>query len=308
MTMPGQTAPADASAAPIRRRSPVWLDILSFLSDPGALIGLILLIVIVLGALLAPWIMPQDPYDIAALSIMDARMAPGETSLDGMVFLLGSDGQGRDMLSAIVYGLRISIFVGVTSTISASMLGALVGLLAAYFGGAIDAILMRTVDIFLSFPPILIALVVVVSLGNGVDKVILSLVIVQWAMYARTLRSSAMSERRKEYVEAARCRGLSHMRIMFRHILPNGLSPVIVVMTVQVASAITLEATLSFLGVGLPVTEPSLGLLVSKGFEYMISRQYWISTFPGVALLLTVLAINLVGDRLRDVLNPRLKK
>ena len=146
------------------------------------------------------------------------------------------------------------------------------------------------------------------SLGNGVDKVILSLVIVQWAMYARTLRSSAMSERRKEYVEAARCRGLSHMRIMFRHILPNGLSPVIVVMTVQVASAITLEATLSFLGVGLPVTEPSLGLLVSKGFEYMISGQYWISTFPGVALLLTVLAINLVGDRLRDVLNPRLKK
>lgn len=308
MTMPSQIAPARASAAPVRRRSAVWQDVWSFLFDPGAFVGLILLTVIVLGAVLAPWIMPQNPYDIAALSIMDARMAPGETSLDGMLFLLGSDGQGRDMLSAIFYGLRISIFVGVTSTIVASMLGALVGLVAAYFGGAIDAILMRTVDIFLSFPPILIALVVVVSLGNGVDKVILSLVIVQWAMYARTLRSSAISERNKEYVDAARCRGLSQMRIMFRHILPNGLSPLIVVMTVQVASAITLEATLSFLGVGLPVTEPSLGLLVSKGFEYMISGQYWISTFPGVALLLTVLAINLVGDRLRDVLNPRLKK
>ncbi len=180
------------------------------------------------------------------------------------------------------------------------------GLIAAYFGGWVDTVIMRIVDLQLSFPAILIALMLLALLGRGVDKIIFALVVVQWAYFARTVRGAALVERRKDYVEAARCLALSHRRIMFRHMLPNCLPPLIVVATVQMAHAIALEATLSFLGVGLPITEPSLGLLIANGFDYMLSGRYWISVFPGIALVLTIVSINLVGDRLRDVLNPRL--
>jgi len=222
--------------------------------------------------------------------------------------MLGTDDQGRDMYSAIVYGLRISLGVAVMSGAIAMALGMTIGLVAAYFGGWIDTLIMRIVDIQLGFPAILIALILLAILGKGVDKVILALIIVQWAYYARTVRGSALVERRKEYIEAATCLALGHRRILFRHLMPNCLPPLIVVGTVQTAHAITLEATLSFLGVGVPITEPSLGLLIANGFEYMMSGLYWISFFPGIALLVTVASINIVGDQLRDLLNPRLKR
>jgi peptide/nickel transport system permease protein len=208
----------------------------------------------------------------------------------------------------MLYGLRISLAVGVVSGLIAMALGAMVGLIAAYAGGRTEGTIMRLIDMQLSFPAILIALMLIAILGKGVDKIIIALVTVQWAYYARTVRASALVERSKDYVEASRCLGLSHARIMMRHILPNCLAPLIVVGAVQTAHAIALEATLSFLGVGLPPTEPSLGLLISNGFEYMLSGKYWISFFPGLALLFTIMAINLVGDRLRDVLNPRLAR
>jgi len=224
-----------------------------------------------------------------------------------LTFLLGTDDQGRDMLSAILYGLRISVMVGVTSTVIALAIGLSLGLLAGYAGGRIEALIMRVADIQLAFPPILVALILLALTGRGVDKIIIALVTVQWAYYARTTRSTALVERKKEYIEAASLLGLSPLRIMFRHLLPNCLPPLIVIAALQVASAISLEATLSFLGLGLPVTEPSLGLLISNGFQYLLSGKYWISFFPGVALLATVVAINLVADQLRDVLNPRLQ-
>jgi peptide/nickel transport system permease protein len=221
---------------------------------------------------------------------------------------LGADGAGRDMWSAMLYGLRISLGVGVASGVIALTIGTALGLAAAYRGGWLDALIMRIVDLQLSFPAILVALILVAILGRGADKVMIALILVQWAYYARTVRGSALVEQRKEYVEAARCLALSSSRIVFRHLLPNCLAPMIVVGTLQTAHAISLEATLSFLGVGLPLTEPSLGLLIANGFEYMLSGKYWISFYPGLALLATIMSINLVGDRLRDVLNPRLER
>lgn len=279
-----------------------------FFESKVATFALGLLALIISLALLAPFITPQNPYELGQVDILDARLEPGEQSMTGMTFWLGTDGAGRDLFSAILYGLRISLAVGVFSGLLAMAIGSAVGLFAAYVGGRVEAIIMRIVDMQLSFPAILIALMLVAVMGKGVDKIIIALVVVQWAYYARTIRGSALVERRKEYVEAARCLGLSHSRIMFGHILPNCLPPLIVIATVQTAHAIALEATLSFLGVGLPQTEPSLGLLISNGFEYLLSGKYWISTFPGIALLLTIMSINLVGDQLRDVLNPRLKR
>lgn len=299
---------AQASRSSGKAETPFQRFVSEYLESPVAAFALVLLSVIVLLALLAPWITPQDPYDLAQVSVLDARQPPGSEGFDGYTFWLGTDGAGRDLYSAILYGLRISLAVGVFSGFLAMVIGAGVGLLAAYVGGRVETIIMRIVDLQLSFPAILIALMLVAVLGKGVDKIIIALVTVQWAYYARTIRGSALVERQKEYVEAARCLGLSHARIMFRHILPNCLPPLIVVGTVQTAHAISLEATLSFLGVGLPQTEPSLGLLIANGFEYLLSGKYWISTFPGVALLLTIMSINLVGDQLRDVLNPRLSR
>ncbi len=279
-----------------------------FFASHLAAAGLALLLAVVGVALLAPLIAPQDPYDLGKLDLLDSRLAPGEEGLSGTRYHLGTDGQGRDMLSAILYGLRVSLYVGVASGIIALTLGALLGVLAAYVGGRFEQLLMRIVDIQLGFPAILVALILLAVLGKGVDKIIIALVTVQWAYYARTARAAALVERNKEYIEAARGLGLSSWRIVFRHLLPNALPPLIVVGTVQVAHAIALEATLSFLGIGLPTTEPSLGLLIANGYEFLLSGKYWISVYPGIALLLTILSINLVGDRLRDVLNPRLAK
>jgi len=273
-----------------------------------AMLGLAMLLVIVLVALFAPWLAPQNPYDLTKLDLLDARQAPGAKSMDGLTYWLGTDGQGRDMLSAIMYGLRVSLIVGVLSGVIALTIGSVVGVLAAYLGGRFEQVVMRIVDIQLGFPAILVALILLAVLGKGIDKIIIALVTVQWAYYARTARSAALVERNKEYIEAARSLGLSGARIVLRHLLPNALPPLIVVGTVQVAHAIALEATLSFLGLGLPPTEPSLGLLISNGYEYLMSGKYWISVYPGIALLLTILAINLVGDQLRDVLNPRLAR
>ncbi|GAA4247658.1 ABC transporter permease subunit [Azospirillum formosense] len=277
-----------------------------FARSRTALAGLAALVLIVLAALLARWVVPQDPYDLAQLDILDGMMAPGSLGGGGWTYWLGTDDQGRDMLSAIVFGLRTSLLVGVVATLIALAVGVAVGLLAAYAGDRVDGLVMRLVDIQLSFPAILIALILLALLGKGVDKVIVALAAVQWAYYARTIRGSALVERRKEYIEAAQCLALPHRRIMMRHLLPNCLPPLIVVATVQVAHAIALEATLSFLGVGVPVTQPSLGMLIASGYQYMLSGDYWVSLFPGLALLVTIVAINLVGDRLRDVLNPRL--
>ena len=267
----------------------------------------VLLFILILG-LFAPLISPTDPYDLAQVDVMDSRLEPGSKSYTGMTYWLGTDGAGRDLLSAILYGLRTSLSVGVLSGLIALAIGGAFGLIAAYFGGKVETLIMRVVDIQLGFPAILVALVLVALLGKGVDKIIVALVVVQWAYYARTVRGSALVERRKEYIEAATCLALSHRRIVFRHLLPNCLPPLIVVGTLQTAHAISLEATLSFLGIGLPITEPSLGLLIANGFEYMLSQRYWISFFPGIALLITIVSINLVGDQLRDVLNPRLQK
>jgi peptide/nickel transport system permease protein len=280
----------------------------SFRRSRLAATALVVLCVIMLAAVFANVITPQNPYDLAELDIMDSRMPPGTESADGKTrFWLGTDEQGRDMYSAILYGLRISLGVGVISTLIALTLGMAVGLAAGYAGGWIDAVIMRIVDLQLSFPSILIALVLLAVLGQGVDKIVIALVTVQWAYYARTVRGTALVEKRREYVDAAVCLAYSWWRIIYRHILPNCLPPLIVVATVQVAHAIALEATLSFLGLGMPITSPSLGLLIANGYAHLLSGKYWMSFFPGVALLLTIVAINLVGDHLRDVLNPRLQ-
>jgi peptide/nickel transport system permease protein len=277
-----------------------------FAANRLALSGLGLLGLIALIALLAPVISSQNPYDLAQLDVMDGRLPPGSRSPAGAMFWLGTDDQGRDMLSAILYGLRISLLVGVVSTLVALVIGLALGLTAAYFGRTTEAVIMRIADIQLSFPAILIALILLAVLGQGILKIIAALVTVQWAYYARTVRSAALVEKRKEYIEAARCLALPTRRIVLRHLLPNCLPPLIVVATVQVAAAIALEATLSFLGLGLPITEPSLGLLIANGYQYLLSGKYWISFFPGLALLAVIVSINLVGDQLRDVLNPRL--
>ncbi|MGB7300461.1 MAG: ABC transporter permease [Burkholderiaceae bacterium] len=279
-----------------------------FFENRLATAALVCLLMIVILALIAPWITPQNPYDLAQVDILDGRQPPGGESYSGYTMWLGSDGAGRDLYSAILYGLRISLTVGLMSGVLALLVGMAVGLLAAHLGGRADNLIMRIVDMQLSFPAALIALMLIAVLGKGTDKIIFALVVVQWAYYARTVRASALVENRREYVEAANCLGLSSARVMFSHILPNCLAPLIVVGTVQTAHAISLEATLSFLGVGLPQTEPSLGVLISNGFEYVLSGKYWISVFPGLALLATIVSINLVGDQLRDVLNPRLSR
>ncbi|MDA0997902.1 MAG: ABC transporter permease [Proteobacteria bacterium] len=298
----------DTAAVPPRVETPLQRFAADFFESRLAAAALVVLLTIIFIAVFAPWISPTNPYDLAKVSIFDARQPPGAENLDGLTFLLGTDGAGRDLLSSIFYGLRISLGVGIASGVIALCLGASVGLTAAYYGGRVDTVIMRLVDIQLSFPAILVALILISALGKGVDKITVALVIVQWAYYARTVRASALVERSKEYVEAATCLALPPRRILFRHLLPNCLPPLIVVGTVQTAHAISLEATLSFLGLGLPATEPSLGLLIANGFEYMLSGSYWISFFPGIALLITIVAINLVGDQLRDVLNPRLQK
>jgi peptide/nickel transport system permease protein len=301
--MSAVAGPLPAEEEPLWRRQ--WRE---FAQSPLAVGGLVVCILIAIAALLAPLISPQNPYDLAELNIMDGRLRPGTSVPGGITYWLGTDDQGRDMLSAILFGLRISLMVGVGAAALASVIGTALGLIAAYVGGRTETLLMRLVDLQLSFPAILVALMILAFLGKGVGNVLLALVIVGWAGYARTARGAALVERRREYIEAAECLALPRWRVVFRHLLPNCLPPLIVIATIHVARAITLEATLSFLGLGVPITEPSLGLLIANGYQYMLSGDYWISFYPGVALVITVVAINLVGDQLRDVFNPRLQR
>ena len=280
----------------------------ALLSKPTTLISGFLLILIVASAVFAPLIAPTNPYDLSTVSILDGRLEPGEEMFDGTIAWLGTDGAGRDVLSSILYGLRTSLTVAISSPLVALAIGLSVGLTSAFYGGRIDAFLMRVVDIQLSFPAILVVLVLLALLGKGIDKVIIALAIVQWALYARTVRAAAMVERRKEYFEAATCLELSNARIIWKHLLPNSVSSLIVLATLQTAHSISIEATLSFLGVGVPITEPSLGSLISNGFDYILSGAYWITFFPGIMLLATVAAINIFGDQLRAIINPRLSK
>jgi peptide/nickel transport system permease protein len=277
----------------------------SFLEAPGAAFGLTIVAAAVIAAVLAPVLAVQNPFDLAALSIADAQLAPGAVGSDGRAYWLGTDDQGRDLYSAILYGLRASLAVAVISTGIACVLGTTIGVIAGYRGGLLDALLMRLADIQLAFPSILVALVLLALLGPGLEKVIVAIVAVQWAYYARTARGSVLVERTKEYVLAARNLQFPAPRIMFLHLLPNSLAPLSVVAVVQMAAAIALEATLSFLGVGLPITEPSLGLLIANGYASMLSGEYWLSFYPGVVLLTVLLGMNLLGERLRAFNDPR---
>jgi peptide/nickel transport system permease protein len=273
-----------------------------------AVVALAVMVSIALAALLAPFFAPQDPYDIGALKLLDARRPPGHVGSGGYVHWLGTDAQGRDLLSAILYGLRISVQISVAAGVIAFVLGSTMGATAAFAGGRIEGVIMRFVDLQLSFPAILLALVLSAVLGPGKVQIIIALVTAQYAYFARTAHGAASAERSKDYVEAALSTPVPSIQVIFRHILPNCLPPLIVVATVQVANAISLEATLSFLGLGLPVTEPSLGMLIANGFQYMLSGRYWISIFPGIALIVLIVSINLVGDQIRDQFNPRLKR
>lgn len=291
-----------SDATPLAR---FWQE---FRANRVAVGALIVVVAIMLVALAAPLIAPQNPYDLGTLVLMDARRPPGYVGTKGFTHWLGTDAQGRDLLSAILYGLRISIQIGIIAGGIAFVLGATLGTFAAYFGGRIEALIMRIIDLQLSFPAILLALVLAALLGQGKVPLIAALVTAQYAYFARTAHGAASAERSKDYVEAALSTPLAPARVVFRHILPNCLPPLIVVGTVQIANSIALEATLSFLGLGLPVSEPSLGMLISNGFQYMLSGRYWISIYPGVALIVLIVAINLVGDQIRDQLNPRLRR
>jgi peptide/nickel transport system permease protein len=286
--------------------SPMRRFLRQYAESPLALLGALVLLLLVCAAVFAPQIAPQNPYNLAQINILESRLPPGSHG-ERMLYLLGTDEQGRDMLSGMLYGLRISLGIGVVATLLALSMGITLGLLAAYAGGRTDALLMRLVDIQLSFPAILLALVLTTVLSPGIGNVALALVAVQWAYYARTVRAAALIERRKEYIDAAQGLGMSSTRIVFCHLLPNCLPPVIVVAALQVANAIALEATLSFLGIGVPITEPSLGLMIANGQQFLLAGKYWMAVYPGLLLLVTVLAINLVADQLRDVANPRLQ-
>ncbi|MSP49537.1 MAG: ABC transporter permease [Alphaproteobacteria bacterium] len=282
-----------------------WME---FAENRLALAALMVVVLVVGAAVLSPIFAPQDPYDIGKLVLGDARRPPGFVGAGGYVHLLGTDAQGRDLWSAILYGLRISIQIGVTAGAVAFVVGGTLGAVAAFSGGRIEALIMRFIDLQLSFPAILLALVLSAVLGQGKWQLTAALVAAQYAYFARTTHGAAVAERAKDYIEAALSTPLSSRIVVFRHILPNCMPPLIVVATVQIANAISLEATLSFLGLGLPVTHPSLGMLIANGFQYMLSGRYWISIYPGVALIILILAINLVSDQIRDQLNPRLKR
>jgi len=279
-----------------------------FRENKIAVLALFVVVLTALAAIFAPLVAPQDPYDLANLDLRDARRPPGFVGTGGYTHWLGTDAQGRDLFSAILFGLRISLQMGLAAGAVAMTIGATLGILAAYARGWLEGAIMRVVDLQLSFPAILLALVLVAVLGQGKTQLVIALVAAQYAYFARTAYGAATAERQKDYVEAASATPLPGWRVVLRHILPNCLPPLIVVGTVQVANAISLEATLSFLGLGLPPTEPSLGMLIANGFQYMMSGRTWISVYPGIALILLIVAINIVGDQVRDQFNPRLRK
>ncbi len=289
----------------------------SFTRSPLTVVSAIVAFICIAGAVLAPWLAPHNPFDLASLQLMDAFKPPAWEAEGDPTYLLGTDDQGRDVLSAIMYGARVSLLVGFAAVAFSTILGVSLGLLAGYLGGTVDALLMRIADIQLTFPGILVALlvdgVVRAALPREVhDQVALFVVIFaigisNWPQFARTVRGSTLVERNKEYVQAARVIGLSRLRIMLTHVLPNVTSPVLVIATLSLGFAILSEATLSFLGVGVPPTQPSLGTLIRIGNDFLFSGEWWITIFPGVALIVMVLSVNLLGDWLRDALNPKLR-
>lgn len=289
-----------------------------FKKDRVAIFSLLIFLVFLFVAVFATQISPTNPYDLNAIDIMDSELPPAWTVDGSSDFLLGTDDQGRDILSTMFYGLRLSLTIGFCAVILQLFLGIIIGLSAGYFGGRIDTFLMRFADVQLSFSTMMVAIIISAifktSFGSefysqyAVLMLIVIIGVAEWPQYARTIRASVLAEKKKEYVEAARVMGFKAPRIMFRHILPNCLSPILVISTVQIANAIMSEAALSFLGLGLPVDKPSLGSLISIGFNYIFSGAWWISVFPGILLVVLVLVINLLGDWLRDVFNPKIYK
>jgi peptide/nickel transport system permease protein len=259
----------------------------------------------ILLALTASIIAPQNPYDPLQIFAWEASSPPGTAGSGGYTYLLGTDGLGRDIVSTILYGLRISLIVAVASTAAAALIGLTAGICAAYFGRWVDAIIMRIVDLQLSLPTILVALIAIVTLGPGIDRIILAIIIVQWAAYARLARAVALSEIGKPYLDAARLLRLPTSRIIFRHLLPNSTAPAITLVPIELGHAVALEATLSFLGLGVPIDKPSLGSTVASGFQYLLTGQYWISLFPGLVLFALIASINFVGEDIRRCLDPR---
>ena len=272
-----------------------------------AIAGLIGFSFFLLVALLAPWIAPQNPYDLMVLDIMDGLLPPLSKLGNGTTAWLGTDALGRDILSAVMYGLRLSLFVAFVAVSIGTTIGVILGLLAAVKAGWVETIIMRAVDLKVSFPGILLALMMLAIFGTGVDKIIYALIIGVWASKARLTRSQALSEMQKEYIDAARISGIPNWRIMVRFLLPNSIAPVLVMVPMALSGAIGAEATLSFLGVGVPITEPSLGLLIANGNDYILSGKWWISIVPGLVLVSLVLCINVVADRIREYNNPYLK-
>lgn len=311
---PAAAQPAPAPGAMARFfDGDVWY---SFKNSPVAIIAALIATLCVVCALFANWIAPHNPLDLATLELMDARLPPAWEDEGKAKYLLGTDDQGRDILSALMYGSRISLFVGLASVVVSMVIGVGLGLLSGFVGGRVDAFIMRICDVMLSFPSILIALLIDgvgrAMFPNAHDTLAFTVLIIAisltgWVQYARTVRGSTLVERQKEYVQAARVIGVSPARIMRRHVLPNVLGPVLVLATIHVATAIITEATLSFLGVGVPPTSPSLGTLIRVGQDFLFSGEWWITIFPGVVLIMIALSVNLLGDWLRDALNPRLR-
>jgi len=288
----------------------------SFRTSPTAIGAAVVAFICVFCSVFAGWVAPHNPFDLTTLVLSDARLPPAWTAEGSAKYLLGTDDQGRDILSAVIYGARISLAVGITSVLLSMVIGVALGLLAGFRGGWTDMFLMRLCDVMLSFPAILVALLMA-GVGRALfpnaqgtvafGVLILAITLTGWVQYARTVRGSALVERQKEYVQAARVTGVSSLRIMVRHVLPNVMGPVFVLATIHVATAIITEATLSFLGVGVPPTSPSLGTLIRVGNDYLFSGEWWITIFPGLMLVLIALSVNLLGDWLRDALNPRLR-
>ncbi|WP_203142890.1 ABC transporter permease [Marinobacter mangrovi] len=309
------TATANASRWSRFRESFLWY---SFKRDKVAIVSFVVFVLIAAAAFLAPLLAPHDPYDLATINIMNSELPPVWMDGSDPSFPLGTDAQGRDLLSTILYGTRVSLLIGFGAVILQAALGILFGLLAGYLGGRVDSILMRIADVQLSFSTLMVAIIVgavfKASFGNlmfgeiAIYLLILIIGVAEWPQIARTVRASVLAEKKKEYVDAAKVMGYRTNRIMFRHILPNTLSPIFVIGTVQIANAIISEAALSFLGLGMPETQPSLGSLIKSGFDYIQSGSWWITLIPGLVLVVLVLVINLLGDWLRDVMNPRLYK
>jgi len=323
MATPSPTLPqggSDVPPPPGRGKVARLLDsdiFYSFRRRPGVIVSAIIVFSFVVAALFAHWVAPHNPFDLATLNLLDAFTPPAFTDKGNPTYLLGTDDQGRDVLSAIIYGSRMSLLVGVLATLLAMIVGVSLGLLSGYAGGKVDAFIMRVADVQLSFPAILIALLVDglarAALPRDMHDVLAIYVLILaigasgWVRYARTVRGSTLVERNKEYVQAARVIGRHPLAIMFTHVLPNALGPVLVLVTLHIGEAIITEATLSFLGVGVPPTQPSLGTLIRIGNDFLFSGEWWITVFPGAALVMLVLAINVLGDWLRDALNPRLR-